>query len=184
MKKGDNVADEDDDDAVRTCVARNRIMLYCLPQSQNNCRKIFSLIRNSVTSGEVQLGGLRASWAHQCIVLTVPILPPPMVDHLICGDSYIYRMLRNNSSVHSVTVTLSCDTLVLTASSSATSSPFFLPWERVSWTFFGLSLCQFSNYRRTLGFLELFLNSPLSVFNYLPRGPASRLAITKTTWSK
>ncbi len=81
----------------------------------------------------------------ECVVLTIHILLL-MVDHLICRESYIYGVLRKNSSVHSVAVTQSCDTLVVTASSSlssATSSPFFfLPWERVSWTFFRLSLCR------------------------------------------
>ncbi len=95
----DNVSDEDDDDAMRTCVAGKRKVLYCLPQSQNNCTKIFSLIRNSVTRGEVQLGGLRLSGPPMYHV-DHPYPPPHMVDHLICGDSYIYRMLRNNSSVH------------------------------------------------------------------------------------
>jgi hypothetical protein len=75
--------------------------------------------------------------------------PPPFLP--VCyveRAKYGYWVLRNNSSVQSVAVTRSCDTLVLTASSLsslATSSPFFiLPWEKVSWPFFGLSLCLFS----------------------------------------
>jgi hypothetical protein len=74
-----------------------------------------------------------------------PFPPPPHLTCLMCGESYIYRVLRNDSSVHSVAVARSCDTLVLTASSSSssvTSSPFFiLPRERVNWLFFKLSLC-------------------------------------------
>ncbi len=60
--------------------------------------------------------------------------PPPHLYLFYIGDSYIYWILRNNTSIISVTITQSCDTLVLTASSSSsslTSSPFFfLPWER------------------------------------------------------
>ncbi len=93
-----------------------------------------------------------------------------MVDHLICRDSYIYRVLRNNFSVHSATVTRSCDTLVLTASSSsslleATYPVFFLCWEIVSWTFLGCHYAHFLN--RSIGFLELFSSSPLSIFGCL-----------------
>jgi hypothetical protein len=33
---------------------------------------------------------------------------------------------------------------------------------------------------KSLGFLELFLNSPLSVFGHLSRGPASRLTTMRT----
>jgi hypothetical protein len=90
-------------------------------------------------SCETNLGQLKVScW---------PSLSPPLpwLTLLICRGSYIYWVLRNNSSVHNVAVTRSYDTLVLTSlssSSSATSSPFFfLPWERVIWTFFRLSLC-------------------------------------------
>ncbi len=59
--------------------------------------------------------------------------PPPVFTCLICGESYINRVQENNSSVHSVTFTLFCDTLLLTtsspsSSSSSTSPPFsFLP---------------------------------------------------------
>jgi hypothetical protein len=101
--------------------------------------------------------------------------PPSCFTCLICGESNIYWVLRNNSSVHSVDVTLSCDTLVLITSSSSTSltsSPFFfLPQERVSWTFFG---CHYSSFlTRSLAFLELICNTPLSTFGLLSQGPAS-----------
>jgi hypothetical protein len=68
-----------------------------------------------------------------------PISPPHIFTFLIRGESMysIYRVLRNNSYVHSVAVTWSCGTLVPTAlwsSSSATSSSFLiLPWERVQY---------------------------------------------------
>jgi hypothetical protein len=79
----------------------------------------------------------------------------------------IYWVLANNSSVHSVTVTQFCDTLVLTtsssSSSSATSSPFFfLPWERVSSTFLGLYYASFLT--RPLGLLRLFSTLPWASF--------------------
>ncbi len=105
---------------------------------------------------------------------------------LICGKSYIYWVLRKKSSAHSVAVIRSCDTLVLTSlslSSSTTSCLFFiLPWQRVSWPFFRLWLCLFLT--RSLGFLELFSNFPLSVFGYLSIGPAPSLAISRTIWSE
>ncbi len=124
-------------------------------------------------------------------MLTVCILLlPHIVNHLICRESYRNWVLRKNSSVHSVTVTWSCDILVLMASSSslsssssATLSPFFfLPWERVSWAFLG---CHYASFLiRSLGFLELFSNSTLSAFGHLSRGLASCLAITRTIWSE
>jgi uncharacterized membrane-anchored protein YitT (DUF2179 family) len=69
------------------------------------------------------------------------------------------------------------------SSSSSTSSPFFiLPWKRLSWPFLKLSLCLFSI--QSLGFLEMFSNSPLSVFGHLSQGPASHVAILRTIWSE
>jgi hypothetical protein len=53
--------------------------------------KIYGLIGNSVTHSEVWLGGVRPSWAHQMYrVDRLYPLPPHMVDHLICGESYTY----------------------------------------------------------------------------------------------
>jgi hypothetical protein len=79
----------------------------------------------------------------------------------------IYTECWGTIPQYSVAVTRSCDTLVLTTSSSsspsATSSPFFfLPWQRVSWTFL---VCHYASFpTRSLGFLELFSTFPLSVF--------------------
>jgi uncharacterized membrane protein YdbT with pleckstrin-like domain len=84
---------------------------------------------------------VRPSWVcWMCPIDRLHLPPPSWLTILDVGVLYIYCVLRNNSSVQSVAVTRSRDTLVLTASSSssssATSSPFFfLPWERVSWTF-------------------------------------------------
>jgi hypothetical protein len=47
---------------------------------------------------------------------------------------------------------------------------------------FRLSLCLFLT--RSLGFKELFSNSPLSIFGKLSRGQASGLAITRAIWSE
>ncbi len=113
-------------------------------------------------------------------------IPPLWLTFLISGESYIYSLLRTTSSVHSAAVTQSYDTLFLTASSSsswATSSPFSVSsWERVSWTFFRLSLGLFYDYVPWL--LEMFSNCPLNVFGHLSRGPASHLAITRTIGSE
>ncbi len=104
----------------------------------------------------------------------------------LCRESYIYWVLRNNSSVPNVAITLSCDTLILTTSSSSsclTSSPFFfLPQERVSWTSFGYLDASFPI--RSLGFVEMFSNSHLSIFIRLSLGPASCLTIMRTIWSE
>ncbi len=104
-----------------------------------------------------------------------------------CGESYIYWVLRNNFSINSVNVTRPCDILVLTASSSsssssATLSSVFLPWERASWIILGCHYASFPT--RSLGFLELFSNSPLSAFGHLSWAPASCLAITRSIYSQ
>ncbi len=122
--------------------------LYHLPQSQNHCMKTHTYQKPCKLYGgpagrcEAQLGLLNVScWPF--------VSPPPHLTCLMCGESYIYWALRNSFSVHSVAVTQSCDTLVLTvssSSSSATLAPFFiLPWERASCPFFRLSLCLFSD---------------------------------------
>jgi hypothetical protein len=112
-----------------------------------------------------------------CVMCHVghPYSPPlPCFTCLICGESYMYRVQRNNSSVHSVTVTLSCGALVRTTSSSSSSSTsshfFFLPWKRESWAFFG---CHYASFlTRSLGFLKLFslerLWPPLAWSSLLP----------------
>ncbi len=86
-----------------------------------------------------------------------------MVNHLMCWESYIYWVLRNNFP-HSDPVTRSCDTLVLTASSSssssATSPPFFLPWERASWTFLGRHYASFPTRSLALASLNCFPTLP------------------------
>ncbi len=144
--------------------------LYCLPKSQNNCTKKFSLIGSFATYDEAQLAGVRPSWPTQCVVLTVGNLPPSCFylcymsrELYILSAEEQYWLLRNKSLVYSVAVTLSCDTLVLTSSSSfssSTSFPFlFLPWERVGWFFLGCHDASFLT--RSLGFIKLFSYSPL-----------------------
>ncbi len=117
-----------------------------------------SFIGNLVICGEVWLGGVRPSWARLMYGVDHPYPAPHMVDHLICGKSYM-----NILSAEEQFLTTQCHchhglvcTLVLTASSSsssATASPFFfLPWKRVSWTFLGCHYASFPN--RSLSFLE------------------------------
>ncbi len=125
-------------------ITRNKKRLYRLFQSQNHCTEKLALIINLVNRTGAHMGGVNPSWNCWRCRIDCPDPPPPScLTFLICWKSYIYWVLRNNS-VNSAAVTLSCDTLVLTASS--TLSPFFfLPWERVSWTSFRLLLSQFSN---------------------------------------
>ncbi len=141
-------------------------------------RKLWNLRWGPAGRCETQLAPLM--WRVDCLYSP----PPQGFTCVICGESYIYWVQGNNSSVCSVAVTLSCDTLVLTTLSSfslSTSSLFFfLPWERVSWTFLG---CHYANFlTRSLGCLERFSNSPLSFLGCLSHGPASRLSITRTIW--
>jgi hypothetical protein len=63
-----------------------------------------------------------------CVMLTIYILPPP---HLSADmrESYVYGVLRKNSSVHSVAVAQFCDVLFLISSSSSAPTmtfPFFI----------------------------------------------------------
>ncbi len=88
----------------------------------------------------------------------------------MCGKNGINWILGNNCSVQCVAVTCFCDTLILTESSSSTaaSTPFFfftIPWERVIWLFFRLSLCQFLV--RSPGFLKYFCDFALECFRPL-----------------
>jgi hypothetical protein len=53
--------------------------LYHLPQSQNNWIQKPILIKNLVTCSEVQLGGVKPGRTTECIVLTVHILPAPLM---------------------------------------------------------------------------------------------------------
>ncbi len=79
------------------------------------------------------------------------LYPIPTLACLICWESHIYLVLRNNSSVHSIIVTQSCDTLAPIASSSssaATSSPFHLSPRKSK--------------------LTLFLAVTMLVFNFVP----------------
>ncbi len=134
------------------CIDRNRKNRFIvLHKSQNNCPKISRFMRNSVTHSEFQLGGCETQLGPLMCRVDCPYSPPPLiVDRLICGETCIYWVLRNNPSVHSVAVALSCDTLVLATSSSSSlltsSSFFFLPWEKKSkLNLSRLSPCQFSN---------------------------------------
>jgi hypothetical protein len=79
------------------------------------------LYRNLCTSGPYFIAW-RTSWEVWNPIGIVlchiarPFPPPPFIfTCLICGESYTYQALRNNSSVHSVAVTQFCDTLILSS---------------------------------------------------------------------
>ncbi len=107
--------------------------------------------------------------------------PPPRFTCLICGENYTYCVQRNNSSVHRVAVTLSCDT-GSTTSSSLTSRPSSTLRKSKLNLSFGCHYASFQN--RSLGFQELFSNSPLSAVGHFSWGLASRLTIMCIIWSK
>jgi hypothetical protein len=70
-----------------------------------------------------------------------------------------YSMLLSHGPVMALVLTSSL------LSALASTFPFFnIPWESISWLFFRLSLCLLLS--RSLGFLELFLALPLSVFGH------------------
>ncbi len=89
----------------------------------NNCKEKPALIRNLVTFSEVQLGGVKPSWARWMCCVDCPYPSCPCPPHCwpsdMWGETSIFWVLRNNSSIHSIAVTQSCGTLVLTASSSS-----------------------------------------------------------------
>ncbi len=133
-----------------------------------------------------QLWGLAGRYVTQlgppkCIVLIVHILPPPKWLTIWYARRATYTECC--VTIPQNTVSLSLSVVIHLITSSATSSLFFfLPWERVCWTLLG---CHYASFlTRSLGFLELFSNSPLSLSGCLPWGPASCPAITRTIWSE
>jgi hypothetical protein len=64
------------------CIARQKKWLYHLPQSQNNCIKIFGLCGNSATRDEVQLGGVTQLARLMCRVNN----PYPSPPHFYLSD--------------------------------------------------------------------------------------------------
>ncbi len=140
--------------------------LYFLPQSQNNCKKypVLSETVEPAMRSSLEVGA--PAIPLMCRFDRLYPSPSSCFTCLICGESYVYWVQGNDSSVHSVTVTLFYDTLVLTAlswsssSSSLASSPFlFLPWESISLNFLGSCYGNFMT--RSLGFLELFVQLSL-----------------------
>ncbi len=161
------------------CIARNRKKGFIYPHSQNNCIKISGLIRNLVTRGEVWLGGVRPGLAHQMYdVDHLYPLPPPhtWVDRLMNGENDIYWVLRNSSFAHSVAVTQYCDTsshcIIIIFIISKFISLLLLTPRKSKLNILGCHYASFPT--RSLGFLELFSNSPLSDSGLLSQGPASR----------
>ncbi len=134
---------------IRFITGSRKTRLYCLTQSQNNCAEKPRLSGNLETRSEIKLGGVKPScdcWMYCVYCPYPPLLIADLSD--MRGELYILnaeeKFLSTQCCCH-----WSCDTRVLTSSSyssSATSSPFFfLLWKRISWTFFRLSLCQFSD---------------------------------------
>ncbi len=84
------------------CITGNRkTQLYCLTQSQNKKPRLSG---NLETRSEIKLGGVKPScdcWMY-CVYRPYP--PLLIADLSDMRESYIYWMLRKNSSVHSVAV--------------------------------------------------------------------------------
>jgi hypothetical protein len=77
---------------------KKKLLFFVFPSHKIIVQK-YLLIRSSVTPNDVQLGGVGPSWAQQMCRFDCQYPPHlHMVDHLICGKSYIYWLLRNNSS--------------------------------------------------------------------------------------
>jgi hypothetical protein len=162
---------------------REKSGLFIFPQLQNNCLKISVHRKPCFIAWRTSWEVWNPAGTALCALLTVHS-SAHIFTSLICGKSYIH-ILRNNSSVHSVAVTRSCDTLVLTASSSssAASSLYFnLPWQRVCWPFFRMPLCLFLV--RSLGFLDVFQFSLWASLASVNTSLASRMAITRTIGSE
>ncbi len=111
-----------------------------------------------------QLEGVKPSWnsTAKCGMLTISIHPPHFTC-LICGESYIYWVLRNNSWVHtcSVSVTWSCHTgshsIVIIVTRNIISLLSLTQRKSKLTLLSRLSLCLFLV--KPLGFLELFSTS-------------------------
>ncbi len=163
----------------RLCISWNRKHGFILLPSQ----KI--IVKNSLSYWEPcnqQWGpnGRCETWLGPVHVICWPSIS----SYLICRESYIYWVQRNNSSVYSVAVTQSCYTLVLTniifiISNFISLLLLILRTSRLN-LFLGYHYATFPI--RSLGFLEFYPNPPLSIFCQLSRGSASHLAIMRTIW--
>jgi hypothetical protein len=150
-----------------------------LPRSQNNCLKTCAFGKPCIShkgpadSCETQQGLLN--------VLYWPLVSFPST-HFYLSDMWRELYIPSPEEQFQCHCHLPFDILLLTTSLSSLSTistPFFvLLWERIRWPFSGCHHACFLT--RSLGFLESFSNSPLSVFGHLSLGPASHLAITRT----
>ncbi len=93
-----------------------------LPESQNNCMKICVYRKPCFISWRTSWEVWNLAGTTLCVMLTIRF-PPQHFFFLSDMRRELYILiLRNNSSVHSVAVTRSWDTRILTASSSSSSS--------------------------------------------------------------
>jgi hypothetical protein len=144
-------------------------LVHCLSQSQNNCTERSSLFGSSRNYDEVQLRGVRPNCPALCVELTIRILTPSILvlPALYVGELYVLNAEKqfHSTQCHCHSVLWHTDShRIFIIFIFYFISLLFLPRERVSWTFFLLSLYCTSFLTRSLGFLELFSNSPLSVF--------------------
>ncbi len=143
-------------------VGKRKIGLICLPRKKNLYENV--CLWKPVYWMKEQLEGVKPSWysTAKCVMLTISIHPPHFTC-LICGESYIYWVLRNNSWVHtcSVSVTWSCHTgshsIIIIVTRNIISLLSLTQRKSKLNLLFKLSLCLFLV--RPLGFLELFSNS-------------------------
>ncbi len=61
-----------------------------LPQSQNNCMKVSSLIGNLVTRCEVRLGDVRPSWARQMFRVDRPYTYLPLILGMVAPCTWLW----------------------------------------------------------------------------------------------
>ncbi len=137
----------------------------------------------SVTCGEVRLGDVRPSLAHQMYCVDIHILrSAPTWLTIWCAVRAIYTECWGIIPQYTVSLRLCSVAHRVLIASSAISATSSYPEKEWAEPFLGCHYVSFLT--RSLGFLELFSNSPWSIFVCHSWGPASRLAITKTIWSE
>jgi hypothetical protein len=123
-------------------------------------------------------------------MLTVHIPLPPINTCLIWRELYMYTeswgtFINTQCRCHSVLCHTDSHRIIIVIIHNIIPL-LILPWERVSWTFFRLSLYLFS--AKPHGFQELFANSPSSIFGRLskssfpPDHPKNHLICVDLSW--
>ncbi len=112
IKGGTGVLGEGCKICMQYCIAKNaKFGFIHLIQSEINCMKICVLCKPCLIAWRVSW----EVWSQPGLLymlcwLFVSFPPSHIFTCLICEENYIYRILRNNWSIHSVTVTRICDT--------------------------------------------------------------------------